>query len=175
MMSRPLLQRLFAHRRWADHAFLDSLEALDPDRHAQVRDSSLRLLQHMHLVDRIFAAHLVGAAHGIDSTDPASIPTLDGLRESIGTCLDWYQRYVESVPELALTEAVSFVFTDGDAGCMSREEMLLHVLTHGGYHRGEIGRLLASTGAALPWDTFAVFLHAEEPGRRTLRNSAPAH
>lgn len=25
--------------------------------------------------------------------------------------------------------------TDGDAGGMSREEMLFHVVTHGGYHR----------------------------------------
>ncbi|WP_348524358.1 DinB family protein [Mesorhizobium sp. L2C089B000] len=33
---------------------------------------------------------------------------------------------------------------------MSRQEMLTHVVTHGGYHRGEIGRILMQIGIAPP-------------------------
>ncbi len=49
---------------------------------------------------------------------------------------------------------------------MSRQEMLMHVATHGGYHRGEVGRILAQLSLAPPWDTFAVYLHQSEPSRR---------
>ena len=48
----------------------------------------------------------------------------------------------------------------------SREEMMTHVVTHGGYHRGEIGRILVQIGVTPPWDTFAVHLHQTEPSRR---------
>ena len=67
-----------------------------------------------------------------------------------------------------LAEPIIFSFTDGDAGCMSREEMLLHVATHAGYHRGEAGRMLCPLGVALPWDTYAVYLHCSQPSRRRV-------
>lgn len=67
---------------------------------------------------------------------------------------------------------------DGDNGYMTREEMLTHVVTHGGYHRGEVGRILVQVsngseqGIKLPWDTYAVHLHTTEPSRR-LRGREP--
>jgi uncharacterized damage-inducible protein DinB len=66
----------------------------------------------------------------------------------------------------ALAEVLAFTFTDGDAGRMTRGEMLAHVVLHGGYHRGEVGRILRQLAITPPWDTFAVFLHQTEPGRR---------
>ena len=50
-----------------------------------------------------------------------------------------------------------------------RQEMLTHAAIHGAYHRGEVGRILRQISAALPWDTFAVFLHQTEPERRNAR------
>jgi uncharacterized damage-inducible protein DinB len=57
---------------------------------------------------------------------------------------------------------------------MSRQEMLTHVVTHGSYHRGEIGRILAQIGVTPPWDTFAVHLHQAEPSRRLQMMREPA-
>jgi uncharacterized damage-inducible protein DinB len=78
----------------------------------------------------------------------------------------WYLGYLETATPELLSESVPFTFTDGDKGCMSREEMLAHVVTHGGYHRGEVGRIMAQHSVGLPWDTFAVYLHRTEPSRR---------
>ncbi|MNE58580.1 DinB family protein [compost metagenome] len=64
------------------------------------------------------------------------------------------------------TYEISFNFVDGDKGQMSREEMLLHLVTHGGYHRGAIGRILVQCGITPPRDTLTAFLHRSEPGRR---------
>ncbi|AGU49405.1 DinB family protein [Variovorax paradoxus B4] len=174
MPSRSLLQRLFAYRRWADNELLACLEGLDAQAHGATRDASLHLVHHNHLVDRVFAAHLDGEPHGLASVSATGTLALHELRDRNDTCLAWYERYIDAVSPEALAETLSFVFTDGDTGCMSREEMLLHVLTHSSYHRGEAGRLLAAAGAELPWDTFAVFLHRSEPARRNLRAGAPA-
>jgi uncharacterized damage-inducible protein DinB len=174
MPSLSLLQRLFAYRRWADNELLACLEGLHDPAQGEAREASLRLLHHNHLVDRVFAAHLAGEPHGLASTRPADTPALHLLRERNEACLDGYAHYLDVVSPDVLAESLPFVFTDGDTGCMSREEMLLHVLTHSSYHRGEAGQLLTAAGVEPPWDTFAVFLHRSEPARRKLRAAEPA-
>jgi uncharacterized damage-inducible protein DinB len=49
---------------------------------------------------------------------------------------------------------------------MTREEILLHVITHGGYHRGNVGQMLKSISIAPPRDLYTKFLHVSEPERR---------
>ena len=53
-------------------------------------------------------------------------------------------------------------------GRMTREEMLLHVITHGAYHRGQVGQILRAAEVLPPRDIFTRFLHATEPDRREL-------
>ena len=65
-----------------------------------------------------------------------------------------------------LAQTVAFTFTDGDRGAMTREEILLHVITHGGYHRGNVGQLLKAIGMAPPRELYTRFLHLREPQRR---------
>ena len=73
---------------------------------------------------------------------------------------------MEPLAAPALSEFLDFTFTDGDGGRMSREEILLHVLTHGGYHRGNVGQVLKSISIAPPRDLYTKFLHQSEPSRR---------
>ena len=49
---------------------------------------------------------------------------------------------------------------------MSREEMLAHVATHGSYHRGAVGRILAQAGGPPLADLYTAYLHRSEPQRR---------
>jgi uncharacterized damage-inducible protein DinB len=67
-----------------------------------------------------------------------------------------------------LSSVLDFTFTDGDAGRMSKEEILFHVLTHGGYHRGNVGQVLKSISVAPPRDLYTKFLHLNEPSRRSF-------
>ncbi|WP_282507681.1 DinB family protein [Burkholderia cepacia] len=84
----------------------------------------------------------------------------------------WYLDYAETATPGMLSESIPFAFTDGDNGYMTRKEMLIHVVTHGGYHRDEAGRLMIQAAARsgqdikLPWDTYAVHLHRTEPACR---------
>ena len=52
---------------------------------------------------------------------------------------------------------------------MTRQEMVTHVVLHGSYNRGEIGRMLAAIAVPPPWDTYAVHLHRADPSRRLHR------
>ncbi|AZO31218.1 MULTISPECIES: DinB family protein [unclassified Mesorhizobium] len=166
MSAATLLRSLLAYQAWANDELLEKLAGLDPRRSGVEHRAALRLMNHIHVVSRIFAAHLTGVAHGYASDNTEETPEPAELRAAMAESDRWYRDYVETVSGQQLAEPVAFIFTDGDKGCMTRQEMLTHVVLHGSYHRGEIGRMLAAITVTPPWDTYAVHLHQVEPSRR---------
>lgn len=161
-----MLQTLYGYQAWANHDLLDKLALLDPASQATERETALRLVSHHHVVARIFAAHLTGTDHGYTSDNTAETPSLDELRTAVAATDRWYQDYVRTLSQEAMSETIAFSFTDGDKGCMTRQEMLLHVALHSAVHRGEVCRILWQLKITPPWDTLAVYLHQSEPARR---------
>jgi uncharacterized damage-inducible protein DinB len=166
MSTSTLLLSLFKYKAWANVELFAELEKLDPQARQAERHTAIRLLNHIHVVDRIFAAHLAGEPHAYTATNTPETPTLGELRDAVAQTDRWYLQYVEGLAPQQLEERLSFVFTDGANGLMSREEMLAHVATHGGYHRGAVGRVMAQAEVPPPRDIFTVYLHRAEPGRR---------
>ena len=166
MSALDLLRSLFVYQAWANGELLEKLAGMDQQKHAKERHAAIRLLNHNLVVSRIFAAHLSGKHHGYASDNTEDTPSLDELGADVAAMDRWYLDYLETVSPKLLSQPVPFIFTDGDKAMMSRQEMLTHVVTHGGYHRGEIGRILVQIGVTPPWDTFAVHLHQSEPSRR---------
>ena len=166
MSTTAILTNLLRHQAWAHDGFLKILAETDAEAHGEVRHTALRILNHCYVVNQIFAGHLTGRPHGYAETNTIETPTPDALRAAHAASDRWLLEYVASMTPEQLSERVPFTFTDGDRGAMTREEMLFHLVTHGSYHRGEVGRLLKQISSPLPWDTFAVFLHQDEPARR---------
>ena len=164
-MPHATLISLFGHKAWADAELFDVLATL-PDAQAGALHTALRTLNHIHVVDRLFRARLSGEPAPFDATNTEATPTLAQLRADVATTDAWYQGHVASLGAAALAEVLDFRFTDGDRGRMSREEILLHVAMHGGYHRGNVGQVLKSIGVAPPRDLYTHHLHQSEPARR---------
>jgi len=164
-MTVKTLKSLYAFKA-SINAELFELLATVPAERADAMRSSIRTLNHIHVVDRLFRARLAGEAEPFDGTNTKETPTLDALRAAVAETDGWYQRYVAGLDAAALDEVLEFQFTDGDTGRMTREEVLLHVITHGGYHRGNVGQLLKSIDMTPPRDLYTRFLHQSEPARR---------
>lgn len=162
-MSVSMLQSLFGQKTWANKELFDVLATVTAE--AELH-TAIRTLNHIYVVDRIFRAHLLGEPHGYDATNTKATPTLAELRAAVAETDAWYQRYVAGLSDAALAEQLRFRFTDGDAGTMSREEILMHVITHGGYHRGNVGQVLKNISVSPPRDLLTKFLHVTEPQRR---------
>ncbi len=166
MSTVSILSKLFRHQAWAHDGFLQVLETPDAGRHPEERQTALRILNHCYVVNQIFTGHLTGRPHGYTASNTVETPTPEALRAAHAASDRWFLDYVASVTPEQLTERIAFTFTDGDRGAMTREEMLFHVVTHDGFHRGEVGRLLKQISLSPPRDTLAVTLHREEPERR---------
>lgn len=161
-----LLQTLYGYHAWANVDLFNKLESVDPEKQATELQTALRLIGHYYVVSRIFAGHLQGVQHGFTSDNLEETPALDALRNAVTSSDQWYLVYLRMASPAALSETLPFTFTDGDKGYMTREEMLTHVALHGGYHRGEVGRILWQLSITPPWETFAVYLHQAQPARR---------
>ncbi|PRC92771.1 DinB family protein [Solimicrobium silvestre] len=166
MSTLTLLHTLFEYQAWANGEFLEKMKSFDAELHNDRRHTAMRLINHTCIVSQIFAAHLTGANHNLTTDNPIDTPSLEDLREAVAASDRWYLTYLENLTPDQLSESIPFVFTDGDKGYMSREEMLTHVVVHHGYHRGEVGRIMGQISLPIPWDTYAVYLHQTEPLRR---------
>ena len=161
------LGRLFRYKAWANAELLSTLARLD----GPVVGLAIQALSHSHIVDRIFAAHLRHQAHAHASANPHELPTLAQLSADIRATDREYIDYVASLDGDQLRERIDFTFTDGAPGRMSREEMLLHVITHGVGHRGQVSAALLLNDATPAIDGFTTYLHTAEA--ETRRRASP--
>src|SRR5688572_23075445 len=160
------MQSLFRYKAWANDELLTLLGTIDAAAHPTVVHSAIRVLNHAHVVDGIFKGHLLGVPHGYSATNTQDTPTLPALAAAVREVDTWYIDYVGSLGAASLQEQIRFRFTDGDAGLMTREEILAHGITHSGYHRGQAGQVMRGAAVAPPRDLYTRYLHANEPARR---------
>jgi uncharacterized damage-inducible protein DinB len=165
-MSKKSLQSLFAQKSWANNELFNALAEIASEQHAAAVHAATRTLNHIYVVDRIFRAHLLGEAHGYAATNTDATPEVGELQFAVAETDAWFESYAAGVTDAELGEVISFRFTDGDAGAMTREEMLFHVITHGAYHRGNVGQVMKSISIAPPRDLYTKFLHVRESARR---------
>jgi uncharacterized damage-inducible protein DinB len=157
---------MFAHRygqligikRWADRGLMDAVgENLA---HLSESDAALIMLvlDHIHVVDRIFQHHLTGTPHGLTAARSETPPALAAMARSMREVDDWYAAYVAGLAEDDFDELVDFTFTSGKPARMTRGEIILHVCLHGTSHRGQAGALLQLRGLTPSRDAITDFL-----------------
>ena len=158
------LQRLFRYKAWANDELLTALAKLGGA--SPVANLAIKALSHTHVVDRIFAAHMRQRGHAYTSANLSELPTLEALAADIRACDREYVDYVAALDHAHLAERIDFTFTDGLLGRMSREEMLMHVITHGIGHRGQVSALMLLNSLTPASDGFTTYLHTAEGSTR---------
>jgi uncharacterized damage-inducible protein DinB len=164
---QDVLERLFRHKAWANDGLLTALAELGEE--SPVTKLAIKALSHTYVVDRIFFAHLTETEHAFTSANLTQMPTLEDLSTDIRASDREYVDYVASLDRERLAERIDFVFTDGAPGRMSREEMLMHVITHGVGHRGQVSAVMLLNNLTPASDGFTTYLHkAEAQTRRRI-------
>jgi uncharacterized damage-inducible protein DinB len=152
---------LMRYKRWATNGLnatlADKLSCLgEDDRHV-----ILLVLDHIHVVDEIFRHNLEARHHGHSAPRSAECPSFEEVESNAAALGDWYVSYAGCLTSEKRDETVDFTFANGAHARITRGEMLLHVATHGTYHRGNIGIVLQKNGIAPPPDRMTDFLAAQ--------------
>ena len=161
------LQHLFQYKAWANDELLTALAKLgDQSDQSPITHLAIKALSHTYVVDRIFAAHLRREDHGYTSPNLSQMPRLKDLSADIRASDREYADYVSTLDHEQLNERIDFAFTDGAPGRMSREEMLMHVITHGVGHRGQVSAVMLLNSITPAKDGFTTYLHNAEAAAR---------
>lgn len=156
------LRMLVRYSAWANGRLFDALAALPPGqataRMATGFGTMVNTLNHAHVVDLIWQAHLQGRPHGFSARITENEPALPDLRAAQARVDQWYIDHADAMTAAQHDEVVSFRFVDGGAGAMARGDMLLHVVNHKTYHRGVVADMLYQVGARPPTMDLPVFL-----------------
>ena len=145
-MSVDILRTLVGYKAWANKGLFTTL--LSHPKIESIKDtkSIVSTLNHTYVIDLIFQAHLTGKTHKFSGVNTEEQPSLQELWNNVQTTDQWYINYIDSVDGTNLSDQVSFEFTSGEETTMLRSEMILHVVNHGTYHRGNVGVLLLQDG-----------------------------
>lgn len=164
MVSRALatVRMLTRYKSWANGITFVAVTGLPEGEALRPRPTRfgniVHTLNHVFVIDDIFRAHLEGRPHGYHARNTDHPPRLEALWEAVQAMDRWYIAYADGLDDERLGEMVRFEFVGGGQGAMTREEMLLHVVNHGTYHRGFVGDMLYQVPAASPANDLPVFL-----------------
>jgi uncharacterized damage-inducible protein DinB len=143
------LQRLFAYDDWANREVLRGLRASQTER-------SRKLLAHILSAERLWWQRLGGK--------PQTLPVwpdlgLDQCESEIAAlALDW-KRELDGNTDLA--REIAYRNSKGESFLSHEDDILLHVITHSAYHRGQIAADLRAAGIA---PAYTDFIHAVRQG-----------
>ena len=157
-MTRMPHVQLIDIKRWADRGLYEAVEANLERLPMAEAAIMLRILDHIHAVDRIFQHHLTGRPHAFKAARSEEMPGFAALKASALEVDDWYAEHVRSLSREDLEEPIDFVFTSGKPARMRRGEILLHVCLHGTYHRGNAGAVLQLKGLTPSRDAITDYL-----------------
>jgi uncharacterized damage-inducible protein DinB len=166
-MIQQTVRMLTRYNAWANRLIFDAVAELPPGEATRERPTLFKnmvnTLNHLYTVDVIWQAHLEGRSHGIPALKTVLHPEFEDLRRAQAAMDDWYIAYGDGLGEARLQEQVEFTLIGGNAGRMSRGDILLHVVNHTSYHRGWVAEMFFAVPRHPPTTDLPVFLR-EHPG-----------
>ncbi len=142
MTGRPgmvALERAFAYDRWANRALLQHLRQL-PD----VPDQAVRFFAHVLSAITVWLVRLKGqSSAGIPIWPAASLDDCEAMLASVEAAMD---EFLRTSTDLDLSQQIHYTNQHGHSYATSMDDVLFHMATHGGYHRGQIALVLRESG-----------------------------
>ncbi len=164
MTTTSSIQMLTRYRAWANNAIFEAVAALPSGEATKERSTLFKniinTLNHLHVVDLIWQAHIQEREHGIPALDTvlyADITELWRVQQAIDA---WYITWGDALSEATANETVRFTLIGGTKGEMRRSEIVLHVVNHTSYHRGFVADMFYQVPARPPLTDLPVYLTA---------------
>jgi uncharacterized damage-inducible protein DinB len=157
-----MLTRLYDHLAWADANARDALRAMPASSDERARATAL--YAHIAAAEHVWLARLLGR--------PAEYPVwpeLDLARsaELAARTACELQQYVASLAAADLEREVEYTNSAGRQFRSRVDDILMHVATHGAYHRGQVA-LLTRQGGGEPASTdYIAFVRGAPAATRT--------
>jgi uncharacterized damage-inducible protein DinB len=147
------IKHLFAYDDWANHEVLASLQALE---HPPAR--SLKFLGHIVSAERLWLERLLLQKQ----TSPVwPLFTIEQCKLEVDQLPGLWKSYLTSLGEAGLSRSLSYTNTKGERFASQKQDILLHVVMHSAYHRGQIAADMRAAGFT---PAYTDFIHGVRQG-----------
>jgi uncharacterized damage-inducible protein DinB len=147
------LQRLFLYDDWANREVLNALQGTPtPPARSQT------LLAHIVAAEKLWLERLQ-----VQKQTHAVWPqfTLAQCQTEIAELRGLWAKYLADLSEAGLPVELTYKNTKGESFTSLRQDILLHVVTHSAYHRGQIAADMRAAGFT---PAYTDFIHAVRQG-----------
>lgn len=133
-----MVYSLIRHMEWANQMVLDTLA------HKEECREAMKIFGHLLTAEQIWLARLEGReTRNVVLWDKADFKKCEELVQmNKGLFLD----YLKDMDDEELSRIVTYINSKGNKYENTRQEILLHVIMHGQYHRGQINKKLREKG-----------------------------
>jgi uncharacterized damage-inducible protein DinB len=147
------IQRLFSYDDWANREVATILGSLQ---NAPAR--SIHLLAHIVSAERLWFERL----RQQKQTYPVWPEfNLERCEEEIGTVSNLWKSYLGSISENDLGRPIGYTNTKGEKFSSQMQDILMHIILHSAYHRGQIAADMRAAGFT---PAYTDFIHAVRQG-----------
>jgi uncharacterized damage-inducible protein DinB len=147
------LQRLFAYDDWANREVLASLRGLkDPPAR------SIKILAHILSAERLWLERL-----RLQKQPYPVWPefNLEHCELEIANLQSFWQDYLKLIGEDGLSRTLTYKNTKGENWTNAKQDILMHVIMHSAYHRGQIAADMRAAGHT---PAYTDFIHGVRQG-----------
>lgn len=139
------LERLFAYDAWAN---AESLRAV---RDAGAPAPAVRLMAHIAAAEQLWKGRF--------PADPVPVvvwpeSSMDEIASELDRLGRFWPTFVAGLAVDDLVRSVAYVNSRGESWTTSVEDILLHVVLHSAYHRGQVAYVLRAGGAMPPYTDY---------------------
>jgi uncharacterized damage-inducible protein DinB len=162
-VSRSLseITRLFDYNRWANARVLDRVSAVDDEEYGRAVGGSFpsvkETLAHLYAAEWIWSERLQGRSPR--ALPPAAeVPTLSELKKKWAAVEDGQRRWIAELAAVRLSEPLTYQNVKGETWTYPIGELLVHIVNHSTYHRGQVITMLRQLGKQGISTDYLVFL-----------------
>ena len=149
-MTPEYIRMLIDYNYWARDRVLASADQLTEEQLTRGLGSSfnsvLETLIHMQFAEWIWYQRWQGQSPAA-GPDTGGLTSLTALRDSWHPLEAQVRGFVESLGPAGLARVIQYTTMSGQPGMSSYWQMIVHLVNHGGYHRGQIATMLRLLGA----------------------------
>jgi len=146
------IQRLFAYDDWANQEIASSIQ------HPGTPPRSVKLFAHILSAERLWLERLLLQRQ----TYPVWPDfTLQQCKLEAEELPGRWRAYLAGLGEEGLSQSVAYKNSKGESWSSQKQDVLMHVVMHSAYHRGQIAADMRAAGFAPPYTDF---IHAVRQG-----------
>lgn len=147
------LRRQFAYNLWANHETLKAIRAAGGENRR-----SVQLMSHVLAAERVWLERLRQSPQSVPVWPESDLAWCDREAADLGRL--WLE-YLGDVAQGDVSKTVSYKNSKGELWTSAMVDVLMHVVLHSAYHRGQIASHMRASGET---PAYTDFIHAIRQG-----------